>query len=104
MNKAYLLIGGNEGNRFLYLKKAAANIKIFCGEIILRSSLYETEPWGKSDQPSFLNEAVLIETSLNAHALMDSILEVEERMGRKRIEKYGPRTIDIDILFFNDEV
>jgi len=104
MNKVYLLIGGNEGNRLSNLQQAVANIEIFCGELVLRSSLYETEPWGKKDQPAFLNQAMLIKTSLNAPSLMTAILQIEENMGRKRAEKYGSRIIDIDILFFNSEI
>ena len=104
MNKAYLLIGGNEGNRLFHLQQAVANIDRFCGEVIQQSSIYETAPWGKQDQPAFLNQAILIQTALDAGALMRTILEVEEKLGRKRGEKYGPRIIDIDILFFNDEI
>src|SRR5882757_9198939 len=98
MNKLYLLIGGNEGNRFSHLKQAVANIELFCGELLMRSSLYETAPWGKTDQPAFLNQALLIQTSLDAISVMKNILQIEENMGRKRTEKYGSRIIDIDIL------
>jgi len=104
MNQSYLLMGGNEGNRLFHLEQAVANIKKFCGELLRLSSLYETAPWGRSDQPSFLNQALLIQTSLEASELMHAILQIEEKMGRKRIEKYGPRLIDIDILFFNNDI
>jgi 2-amino-4-hydroxy-6-hydroxymethyldihydropteridine diphosphokinase len=104
MNKLYLLIGGNEGNRFSYLKQAVANIEIFCGELLLQSSLYETAPWGKPDQPAFLNQALLIKTYLDAASAMKTILQIEEKMGRIRTEKYGSRVIDIDILFFNSDI
>jgi 2-amino-4-hydroxy-6-hydroxymethyldihydropteridine diphosphokinase len=104
MNKLYLSIGGNEGNRFSNLKQAVTNIEIFCGELLLQSSLYETAPWGKTDQHSFLNQALLIQTGLDAVSAMKIILEIEEKMGRKRKEKYGSRIIDIDILFFNNEI
>ncbi len=104
MNNAYLLIGGNEGDRALHIKQAVANIEIFCGAVTRQSSIYETAPWGKADQPAFLNQALLVATALDAPSLMDVILQVEEKMGRKRMEKYGPRVIDIDILFFNDEI
>ncbi|MFI5156649.1 MAG: 2-amino-4-hydroxy-6-hydroxymethyldihydropteridine diphosphokinase [Chitinophagales bacterium] len=103
MNIAYLLIGGNEGNRLFHLKEALANIEKFCGELVTRSSIYETAAWGKQDQHAFYNQAICIRTAMDAPALMASILTIEESMGRKRLEKYGPRTIDIDILFFNDE-
>jgi 2-amino-4-hydroxy-6-hydroxymethyldihydropteridine diphosphokinase len=65
--------------------------------------LYETAAWGKTDQPSFLNQALEIETELDAVQLMKQILEIEKFMGRERKEKYGPRVIDIDILLFNNE-
>ena len=61
-------------------------------------------PWGKADQQEFLNQAILITTYLDAEALMLQILHIEEKMGRQRMEKYGPRVIDIDILFFNDAI
>jgi len=69
----------------------------------MASSLYETAAWGKTDQPSFLNQALELETSLNAKQLIRRILKAEKIMGRIRNEKYGPRLIDIDILLFNNE-
>ena len=104
MNKAYLLIGGNLGNRKENLEKAIYLIKIECGRIIASSAVYETEAWGKTDQQSFYNQAILIETNFDAHELLTNLLLVEEKMGRKRDEKYGPRIIDIDILFFNNDI
>jgi 2-amino-4-hydroxy-6-hydroxymethyldihydropteridine diphosphokinase len=104
MNKAYLLTGGNVGDRVSHLKEAAENMERYSGKIMQRSSLYETAPWGKIDQAPFLNQALLLSTSLDASALLKIILEVEEKSGRKRAEKYGPRIIDIDILFFNNEI
>lgn len=104
MNKAYLLTGGNEGNKSGFLQQAKIYIKKECGEILNQSALYETEAWGKTDQPSFLNQVLLIETLLNAATLMKKLLLIENKMGRKRTEKNWPRSIDIDILFFNDEI
>jgi 2-amino-4-hydroxy-6-hydroxymethyldihydropteridine diphosphokinase len=104
MNKAYLLIGGNEGERADELARARRNITASCGPLIESSSLYETAAWGKTDQASFLNQALLLETPLTASSLMNTLLGIEEKMGRKRLEKYGPRIIDIDILFFNTEI
>ena len=71
--------------------------------IIQLSSLYETAAWGKTDQPSFLNQAMEIETELSAEQLIKQLLKIEKMMGRERKEKYGPRIIDIDILLFNEE-
>jgi len=103
MNHAWLLTGGNLGNREQNLAKARELINMNCGSIIKSSSLYETAAWGKTDQPAFLNQALEIQTSLTARQLMQCILEAEKMMGRIRKEKYGPRIIDIDILLYNNE-
>jgi len=103
MNEAYLLIGGNLGNREKNFTIAIGYIEQYGGAVIRSSSLYETAAWGKTDQPSFLNQALEIRTSLSAEQLMSQVLEIEKFMGRERKEKYGPRVIDIDILLFNDE-
>src|SRR6266487_3588342 len=103
MNHAWLLTGGNMGNREQYLATAGVLINQHCGSIIKTSSLYETAAWGKTDQPAFLNQALEVLTSLNTKQLMRCILKVEKMMGRIRKERYGPRLIDIDILLFNNE-
>lgn len=104
MNKAYILIGGNTGNRVINLAKACRMLEERCGRIESRSSVYATQAWGMTDQRDFLNQAVLLETGLEAAELMDTILELEEAMGRKREARNGPRNIDMDILLFNDQV
>ena len=104
MRTAYLLIGGNLGNRKENLSKAVSLINEQCGPLTRSSSIYETEAWGNSDQPSFLNQALEISTSLNARQLMRKVLKIEEEMGRVRKEKLGPRIIDIDILLFENEI
>jgi 2-amino-4-hydroxy-6-hydroxymethyldihydropteridine diphosphokinase len=103
MNTAYLLTGGNLGDREANLAKARHLIDQQCGSIYTASSIYETAAWGKTDQPAFLNQALEVYTPLNARQLMRRILKTERLMGRTREEKYGPRIIDIDILLFNDE-
>ncbi len=103
MNRAYLLIGGNLGNRENNFTITRGYIEQYCGPVTRSSSLYETAAWGKTDQPSFLNQALEIETELQAEHLMTQVLEIEKFMGRERKEKYGPRVIDIDILLFNNE-
>jgi 2-amino-4-hydroxy-6-hydroxymethyldihydropteridine diphosphokinase len=102
MNKAYLLTGGNEGDRFLHMQEARTNIELICGQLLQVSSLYETAPWGKTDQPDFLNQVILIDTKLSPEELLHAILSIEEMGGRKRTVKNAPRTIDIDILFYNE--
>ena len=104
MNKVYLLTGSNIGDREQNLATAREWVNSECGKIINSSSLYETAAWGKTDQPAFLNQALEVHTSLNAQELIHVIFKIEKKMGRVRREKYGPRLIDIDILFFNDEI
>jgi 2-amino-4-hydroxy-6-hydroxymethyldihydropteridine diphosphokinase len=104
MSTAYLLIGGNLGDRKENLLTAISLIEEQCGSLTRSSSIYETEAWGKTDQPSFLNQALEISTSLNARQLIRKILKIEKTMGRVRKEKLGPRIIDIDILLFENEI
>ena len=105
MNKAYLLLGGNLGNKTENLQKATTHIEKSIGKIVLKSSVYETAPWGFFHEESFLNQAVLVETTHNSQQLLRKIIEIELKMGRKRSRvKWQERTIDIDILFFNDSI
>ena len=104
MRTAYLLIGGNLGNRKDNLLKATSMITEQCGALTNSSSIYETAAWGVTDQPSFLNQAITISTPLNARQLIRKLLKIEKEMGRVRKEKLGPRIIDIDILLFENEI
>jgi 2-amino-4-hydroxy-6-hydroxymethyldihydropteridine diphosphokinase len=104
MNNAYLLTGGNMGNRLANLKQAALTIEKRCGKITMTSSIYETAAWGKEDQQDFLNQVLLLETDFAAQQLIGIILQIEREMGRSRKEKNEPRVIDIDILFYNDAI
>ncbi len=104
MNKAYLLTGGNMGNRERNLQNAIEHIHSYCGTIIKKSSLYETAAWGNTNQAPFLNQALIIKTEFTARQLINRILKVETLMGRVRKEKFGPRVIDIDILLYADEI
>ena len=92
------------GERMANLAAARNSINIDCGRITATSSIYETEAWGYKEQPAFLNQALLIETSLEAEKLMEEILKIEMALGRKREIPLGPRIIDIDIIYFNDEI
>lgn len=96
-------MGGNVGDAKKSLQQAIGLLNAECGTVVKKSSVYETAPWGKPDQQNFLNQAVLLLTALSATELMQQILWIEERLGRQRSEKYGPRVIDLDILFFNDD-
>jgi 2-amino-4-hydroxy-6-hydroxymethyldihydropteridine diphosphokinase len=104
MNKVYLLIGGNMGDRMANLKVAISHIEQQVGNVQLLSSVYETEAWGQTNQPNFFNQALLVHTQLASNELMKKLLEIESLMGRVRTVKMGPRTIDLDIIYFNNEV
>jgi 2-amino-4-hydroxy-6-hydroxymethyldihydropteridine diphosphokinase len=104
MNKAYLLTGGNMGNREKNLATAKKLITERAGKVTRASALYETAAWGKTDQPSFYNQALEVETSILPKDLLKLLLEIEMKLGRQRDEKYGPRTIDIDILLYGDQI
>ncbi|HEY0355946.1 MAG TPA: 2-amino-4-hydroxy-6-hydroxymethyldihydropteridine diphosphokinase [Flavisolibacter sp.] len=104
MNEVYLLTGGNMGDREAFLEKAAKAIEEKCGTVLTRSSIYETAAWGKQDQEPFLNQVLKIRTGLEPRQLLKTLLRIEEKLGRKREIKYGPRLIDIDILFFGAEI
>lgn len=101
MNNVYLLIGGNVGDRLCNLQQAVSVIDRTCGRVVRQSAIYETAAWGMNDQQPFLNQALLIETTLTAFQLLERVLEAETQLGRVRKERYGPRVIDIDLLFFN---
>ncbi len=103
-NKAYLLIGGNLGDREQKLAAARAQLAIECGQISASSPLYETAAWGLEQQPAFLNQALELKTRLAPGELLRRILKIETALGRVRKEKNGPRIIDIDILLFADQV
>ncbi len=104
MNDLILLIGGNQGNRISYLERAICDIEERIGPIQAKSHVYKTAPWGNANQPSFYNQAIGVKTQLSAKEAMATILVIEEDMGRIRIEKNGPRTIDIDILYYNKQI
>jgi 2-amino-4-hydroxy-6-hydroxymethyldihydropteridine diphosphokinase len=104
MNKVVMLAGSNEGNREENLAVAFRRIHRETGHIISASSIYETDPWGNTDQPSFLNQVIVVETDLDAGSVLQSLLSIEKEMGRVRKIKWEQRLIDLDILFFNDEI
>jgi 2-amino-4-hydroxy-6-hydroxymethyldihydropteridine diphosphokinase len=99
----YLLLGSNLGDSQNYLKLARMEIGRI-GQIQSTSSIYQTKPWGKTDQPDFLNQAIGLQTNLSPQALLARIHEIEFKLGRHRIEKWGPRIIDIDIIFYGNQV
>jgi 2-amino-4-hydroxy-6-hydroxymethyldihydropteridine diphosphokinase len=101
---AVLGLGGNIGDSRKVLAGALNRLARHPGIAVAAvSALYQTPPWGKTDQPPFLNAAARIETSLTPRGLLDAVLSVERQLGRERSERWGPRTVDIDILIFGDE-
>jgi 2-amino-4-hydroxy-6-hydroxymethyldihydropteridine diphosphokinase len=99
----YLSLGSNVGDREAQLRDAQARLG-GVGRVVAVSSFYETEPVEFTRQPWFLNCALALETSKTPRQLMTAILRLEEEMGRRRVQKKGPRSIDIDILLFDDAI
>jgi 2-amino-4-hydroxy-6-hydroxymethyldihydropteridine diphosphokinase len=103
LNLAYLSLGSNMGDREAHLHAAIARMQSE-GRVVSVSSFYETEPVEFTDQAWFLNCALALETTRTPQQLMSEILAIEQEMGRQRIQKKGPRIIDIDILLFSDKI
>jgi 2-amino-4-hydroxy-6-hydroxymethyldihydropteridine diphosphokinase len=100
VNTAYLGLGGNLGNRRQYLADAVLALNSEAGIRVEKiSSVYQTKPVGVIDQPDFLNLVVQLLTSLTAHELLVRCLQIEKKLGRVRAERWGPRTIDLDLLW-----
>jgi 2-amino-4-hydroxy-6-hydroxymethyldihydropteridine diphosphokinase len=104
MTESYLFTGSNIGNRLQNIERAAKLIAENAGVIKKASAVYETEAWGNTKQNAFLNQALLVETTLTPEALLDKILRIENQLGRTRLVKWEPRIIDIDILLYDDMV
>lgn len=100
----FISLGTNLGFKEHNLKTAIALIGQKIGIIAKVSSIYKTAPWGYHDQPEFLNQVVQVSTLLSPNRVMELLLEIEERMGRKRTFKNASRIIDLDILFFDDAI
>ena len=104
MATVYLLLGSNLGERDDNMKKALKLVERDCGKVIKQSHNYETEAWGLKEQNRFLNCAVLIETALTPMLLLNALKHIEFECGRTETVKWGPRIIDIDILFYDEEI
>ncbi len=100
----FLLLGSNQGDKAQNLVLARENIEAQAGNIVLCSSLYKSPAWGMEQQPEFLNQVLEIASVRKADDLLMTILAIEEKMGRVRVQKWGPRLIDIDLLFYGNEV
>jgi 2-amino-4-hydroxy-6-hydroxymethyldihydropteridine diphosphokinase len=97
---AYIGLGANLGDREETIRAAVAELP----DVVAVSPLRETDPVGVTDQPRFLNGVAALETELAPRELLDVLLAVERRLGRERRERWGPRTIDLDLLLYGDEV
>ncbi|MFH1151037.1 MAG: 2-amino-4-hydroxy-6-hydroxymethyldihydropteridine diphosphokinase [Actinomycetota bacterium] len=105
MTRAYLGLGSNEGDRMENLRQGVMALKEADGVVVVGvSSVYESEPVGMCDQPDFLNAVVAVETTLDPRELLDLAFEVERRQGRQRLLRWGPRTLDVDLLVVGDVV
>lgn len=103
MSKVILLLGSNLGNRKYYLDKAKELIGFEVGSIFKESSIYESEPWGFKSDELFLNQVIIIETINPPHSLLKKLQKIEKDLGRKlKSTTYQNRTIDIDILFYDE--
>lgn len=103
MARVYLGLGSNIGNRVAHLDEAIARMNAHNNITVTRqSNIIETEPYGNVDQDKFMNMCVEIDTDLSPVALLETVLEIEQQMGRERIIDWGPRNIDIDILIYED--
>ncbi len=102
-NLAYLSLGSNVGDREAQLRETRARLDAI-GRVVAMSSFYETEPVQVTQQPWFLNCAIVLETSKTLQELIAAILRIEEEMGRQRVQNKGPRSIDIDILLFDGTI
>ncbi len=100
MELAIISSGSNLGDRLSYLTKALNFVCHEIGEMDRISNVYQAAPWGKTDQPNFLNQVFGVYSNLEPLKLMDKLLAIEQLMGRKRGEKWGPRSIDLDLLYF----
>lgn len=105
MNKAYLALGSNMGDRYYYLCQALQAMHLAKEINICRvSSIYETDPVGYENQNCFLNMVIEVNTTFSPHDLLAYLQKNERKLGRKREIRFGPRTLDLDILLYNDEV
>lgn len=104
MNGIYLLLGSNIEDRMKALNTAVSKLQALGIQVMDHSAVYETAPWGNLDQNWFLNVGLKVETPLTPHDLLLACQKVEKQMGRERKVKWGPRIIDIDILYYNNHI
>lgn len=104
MANVFFLLGSNQGDKISRLTEARLQISRHVGPIVTTSSVYKTDAWGNKNQENFLNQVIEVETELEPYAVLRLIQDIENKAGRKRMEKWGARTLDIDILLWEDKV
>ena len=100
----YIGLGSNLGDRKVNLIGAIELISRRIGIILKQSSVYETKAWGITTQPNFLNQVILVSTKLSAQECLNNLAQIEQELGRVRTEKWGPRSIDLDLLYYDQEI
>ena len=100
----FILLGSNLGDRHSNLNYARLEIGRLIGKIITTSSIYKTAAWGQMEQPDFYNQVIEIRSALSPEKMLSIVKNIEKKAGRVREEKWGPRIIDIDILFYGDYI
>ena len=103
MNRVYIAFGSNLGNKTEIIGRAFILIEDNEMKIMKKSEIYETKPYGYKEQPNFINGAIEVHTSLSCREVLKRLLSIEGELGRVRQFKWGPRVIDLDIIFYNDE-
>ena len=101
---AYILTGSNLGERAAHLAQARHDLAATAGQVVATSAIYETAAWGLENQPAFLNQVVVLDTTLPPLALLAACLATEQRQGRERLVRWGSRTLDVDILLFGQAI
>ena len=104
MNKVYLQLGSNLGERAKFISDAVKKISESIGKVSTISQVYESTPWRVDGQANYLNQIIEVKTIFSAQDILAAILKIEKDLGRVRIEKWGERLIDIDIIFFNNDI
>lgn len=100
----FLLLGANLGDRVATLSRAVQRISEIVGVVVQQSHIYETAPWGVLEQPAFLNQVLAVDTQLEPDAVLTQTQRIERELGRVRLEKWGARMIDIDILYYDQRI
>jgi len=104
MNIVFLQLGSNLGDRELLLQDAIVAIAERVGVVVEKSKVYESTPWRVEGQENYLNQILKVKTKLQADDVLSVILDIEKNLGRLRLEKWGERLMDIDIIFYNDSI